>query len=170
MALGIKTKDIDVNRFWETTPTALKYLFLIAVIIVGLYFLFSRKIDNSQVKELDKIEQNIEVTYHLVEKFQSFQSSQLIFNEQVKNDMSRIYTLVYNLNSNVNTQFDYVIKSLGKNNSMLNETNILLKQNSEMLIKSNQPVSTQTPAQPSTTHDNSSSTQDKQYSIGVKRK
>ena len=136
---GITSKPIDINRFWERTPTPLKYLLLIAVIVASSYFLFSKKIDTNQIRELTKVEQGIETTYQLVDKFDAFQKFQTQYNEQVITDIKNIYALVSELNDNVNTKFDYLIKNSGKYNQDLIDKLNLLDESFEKLSKAYQP-------------------------------
>jgi hypothetical protein len=138
----ISTKPVDVNKFWEKTPTPLKYLLLIAVIVAGSYFLFSKKIDSSQIKELNKIEQGIEVTYQLVDKFDAFQKFQTQYNDEVIVDIRNIYSLVTELNDNINTKFNYLIKNSGKYNQDLIDKLDLLNQSFDKLSKAYQPTNT----------------------------
>lgn len=132
-------KEFDLNKFWDRTPTPLKYLFFIAIIVAGSYFLFSRKVDTSQIKELNKIEQGIEVTYQLVERFEAFQTFQTKYNEQVIKDIKNIYLLVKELNDNVNAKFNYLIKNSGKYNQDLIDKMNLLNESFEKLSKAYSP-------------------------------
>jgi len=131
----ISTKPIDINRFWEKTPTTLKFVLLMAIIVACSYFLVSRKVDNSQVKELTKIEQGIDVTYDLVKRFELYQT-----NEQTLTDVKNIYVLVQELNSNMNSKLDFMIKNSGKYNQDLVDKLILLNQSFEKLSKAYQPT------------------------------
>jgi hypothetical protein len=140
---AITTKPIDVNKFWEKTPTPLKYLLLIAIIVAGSYFLFSRKVDSGQIKELEKIEQGIDVTYQLVDKFNTFQVYQAQYNEQVIKDIQNIYSLIGELNDNVNTKFNYLISNSGKYNADLIDKLNLLNDSFDKLSKAYKPTSEQ---------------------------
>ena len=140
MGINVNTAPFNINRFWEKTPTPLKYLLLIAIIVAASYFLFSRKVDTNQIKELTKIEQGIETTYELVEKFESFAVFQNQYNEQIIIDIKNIYMLITELNDNVNTKFDYLIKSSGKYNEDLIDKMMLLNNSFEKLSKAYQPA------------------------------
>jgi hypothetical protein len=72
MASGIPMEKFNLNRFWERTPTLLKYFLVIAIIIVSSYFVFTDKINTSQTQQLDKIEDNIKVTYTLINNFENY--------------------------------------------------------------------------------------------------
>jgi Tol biopolymer transport system component len=136
----IATKPLDVNKFWDKTPTPLKYLLLIAIIVGGSYFLVSKKVDHSQVKELTKIEQSIDVTYDLVKRFEAYQTTQNTYNTQTITDIKNVYELVQELNSNINTKIDYMIRSSGKYNQDLIDKLILLNQSFEKLSKAYEPI------------------------------
>ena len=57
--MALKVKEFDLNKFWQQTPNVLKYFLIIAIIVAASYFLITRTVDKGQLKELDKIEQNI---------------------------------------------------------------------------------------------------------------
>jgi hypothetical protein len=138
--VNVNTKPFDINKFWEKTPTPLKYLLLIAIIVSASYFLFSRKVDADQIKELEKIEQGIEVTYQLVDKFESFTTFQTQYNEQIIRDVKNIYSLVNELNDNVNRKFDYLINSSGKYNKDLLDKMDLLNESFTKLSNAYKPA------------------------------
>lgn len=140
MGINVNTKPVDLNKFWEKTPTPLKYLLIIALIVGSSYFFVSKKVDNSQVKELAKIEQSIEVTYQLVDKFETFQKIQQDYNKQLIEDISKLYALVQELNDNVNTKFDYMMKNSGKYNQDLIDKMNLLNESFEKLSKAYKPL------------------------------
>lgn len=140
MPINVSTKPVDLNKFWEKTPTPLKYLLIIALIVGSSYFFISKKVDNSQIKELAKIEQGIEVTYQLVETFDTYQKIQTQYNQQMISDISKLYTLVQELNDNVNTKFNYLIKNSGKYNQDLTDKLLLLNESFEKLSKAYQPA------------------------------
>jgi len=158
MGIGINTKPFDINAFWNKTPTALKYISLIAIIVAASYFLFSRKVDTSQIKELTKIEQGIEVTYQLVDKFDAFQKFQTQYNDQVIKDIRNIYALVTELHRNVNTKFDYIISSSGKYNQDLIDKMNLLNESFVNLSKAYKPEG-----------ETKTETEQPKYEIGVKK-
>ncbi len=79
------------------------------------------------------------MTYDLVNRFQTYQTAQNKYNEQILLDIKNIYTLVQELNSNINTKFDYIVKSSGKYNQELIDKMILLNQSFEKLSKAYEP-------------------------------
>jgi len=139
MPINVNTKPFDLNKFWDKTPTPLKYILLIAIIVAASYFLFSRKVDVNQIKELNKIEQGIETTYELVEKFETFTTFQTRYNDQLINDIKSIYILVTELNDNVNKKFDYIISNSGKYNTDLLDKMQLLNESFDKLTRAYQP-------------------------------
>jgi len=138
MGFDFKT-NLDLNKFWDKTPTVLKYVLLICVIVAGSYFLFSRKIDTSQLKELDKIQQGIEVTYQLVDKFESFQRFQNEYNDEIIKDVRNIYILITELNSNINSKFNYLIENSGEENKDLLDKLDILNESFERLSNAYKP-------------------------------
>lgn len=138
--MGINfTTPFDLNRFWEKTPTPLKYILLIVIVVASSYFLIARKVDTNQIKELAKIEQGIEVTYDLVEKFESFSAFQTQYNTQVIKDIRNIYILITELNDNVNRKFDYLINSSDEYNEELIDKMNLLNESFEKISRAYQP-------------------------------
>ena len=136
----IPIQPLNVNKFWEKTPTPLKYLLIVAIIVACSYFLFSRKLDTAQIKELGRIEHGIDVTYELVDKFETYQSNQMQYNDEVKKDIANLYTLVTELNDNVNNKFDVIMKNYGKNNQNLIDQMVLLNESFIKVTKAYQPT------------------------------
>lgn len=148
MPINVNTKPFDLNKFWEKTPNPLKYLLIIALIVGSSYFFISKKVDNSQIKELAKIEQGIEVTYQLVERFDTYQKIQSQYNQQMIDDVAKLYALVQELNDNVNSKFNYLIKNSGKYNQDLLDKMILLNESFDKLSKAYQPSQSTQPYDP----------------------
>lgn len=124
---------IDINDFWEGTPTKLKYILVIAVFTTAIYFLFSRTVSNAQIKELEKIEETIETTYELIERFEEFRSDQYIYNAQILVYLDNLYTLIEELNHNINRKFDIIIASGTTDSSDLLEKLLLLNESFDKL-------------------------------------
>jgi len=132
--MGVVPLDkFSLNQFYEKTPTALKYILVISLIIVGSYFLFSRKVSKGQDKELEKIEQTIETTYQLIDRFDNFRTAQYLYNEETLEYLKNIYTLVEELNENTNRKFDMLLKSGGQNTDDIIERLTLLNESFEKL-------------------------------------
>lgn len=102
---------IDLNDFWDRTPTKLKYILIIAIFLIAIYFLFSRTVSNAQIRELEKIEQTINTTHELIERFEEFRSDQYVYNAQMLVYLDNLYTLIQELNVNINRKFEILIKS-----------------------------------------------------------
>jgi hypothetical protein len=139
MGVTIKSKPLDLNRLWEKTPTVLKYIFLIVVLLGALYFLFSRRIDVSHLKQLSKIEEGIETTYELVDEFESFTKFQIEYNEQLIRDIKNVYVLVNELSDNINKKIYYLIENSRNNDLELLEKMSLLNDSFNKLSKAYQP-------------------------------
>lgn len=135
----IATNPIDVNSFWDKTPKALKYFIVIALIIVGSYYLFSKSVSIAQIKQLDKIEESIATTYSLIDQFQEFEQSQYQYNVQTITYLKNIYTLVEELNDNTNKKLDIIIKSGGMNTNQILEKLTLLNESFDKLQKAYTP-------------------------------
>jgi len=132
--MGVVTVDkFNLNQFYEKTPTALKYILVISLIIVGSYLLFSRKVSKGQDKELTKIEQTIETTYVLIDRFDDFRSAQYIYNAEILKYLENIYTLVEELNENTNRKFDLILSAGAGNTNEILERLTLLNESFEKL-------------------------------------
>lgn len=125
---------IDLNDFWDRTPTKLKYILIIAIFLIAIYFLFSRTVSNAQIRELEKIEQTIETTHELIERFEEFRSDQYVYNAQILVYLDNIYTLIQELNQNINRKFEILVKSGNmKNSEDLLDKILLLNESFEKL-------------------------------------
>lgn len=75
-----------------------------------------------------KIEQSIEITYTLINRFDEFKTSQNIYNDEILDKLRDIYYLVENLNQNANKKLDLIIEEGGKNtDEIINQILILNK-------------------------------------------
>ena len=138
MAL-IQFEKFNINNFWEKTPTVLKYILVISLIIVGSYFLFSKKVTKGQVAELAKIEQSIETTYDLMNRFDEFRTAQYIYNAEILDYLTNIYKLVEELNENTNRKFDLILAQGGANTDEILEKLQMLNESYEKLTKAYTP-------------------------------
>ena len=138
--MGVVPVDkFNLNSFYEKTPTALKYILVISLIIVGSYFLFSRKVSKGQDKELAKIEQTITTTYSLLDRFDDFEKAQYDYNKETMSYLKNIYTLVEELNENTNKKFDILLKQGGVNQEQLLTQLTLLNESYDKLTKAYTP-------------------------------
>lgn len=121
----LQFNKIDINDFWDRTPTKLKYFLILAIFFIAIYFLFSRTVSNAQIKELEKIEQTIETTYELIERFEEFRSDQYIYNSQILVYLENLYTLIEELNYNINRKFDILLLAGGSDSNILDKLTLL---------------------------------------------
>ena len=135
----IETKPFDINNFWEKTPTKLKYFIMIALIVAGGYFLFSKSMTITQMKQIDKIEESINTTYSLINQFQEFEKTQYAYNTQTMTYLKNIYALVEELNDNANRKFDMILKQGSGSTNQIIDKITLLNESFEKLHKAYSP-------------------------------
>lgn len=122
----LEIKNFNLNRFWERTPTPLKYIFAFSMIVVSSYFVFSDKIYKHQNKELTQIETNIEATYKLIDNFEKYKQLQDNYNEKIISYLQNLHSLVEELSDNTNKKFDILLNSNDKNKvDVIDKINIL---------------------------------------------
>lgn len=129
----VEFDKFNLNNFYDKTPKPLKYILVISLIIVGSYFLYAKKLDKSDIKQLTKIEESIESTYALINKFDDFRKAQYIFNEQILEYLDDLYTLVDELNQNTNAKLDLILEAGGANAEDILERLELLNETYEKL-------------------------------------
>lgn len=139
MSSIITTKPFDINKFWVNTPIVMKYILMIAFIVVGSYYLFSKTTTISRLDQLDKIEESIEITYDLMDQFEDFEKSQNIYNQQTLTYLQNIYDLVEELNENTNKKFELILQAGGSNTSQILDKITLLNESFEKLQKAYTP-------------------------------
>jgi thiamine biosynthesis lipoprotein ApbE len=137
---NINTKPLDLNKIWAQTPIPLKYLLIGAIMMITSYMLLIRKNEVVQLKELQKIEQHIETTFEVIDKFEDFQNTQLKYNEINNNNVENLHTLVLELNDNVNTKFNYVVLTNGKYNKDIVDKFDLINKSFDKLSKAYEPA------------------------------
>jgi hypothetical protein len=135
----VQFEKFNLNTFYEKTPLPLKYILVVSLIIVGSYFLFSKKMTANKVEQIAKIEQSIESTQGLIVKFDEFRTAQYVYNAEILDNLKDLYTLVEELNENTNRKFDLILSSGGKNSSEIVEKLILLNETFEKLQKAYSP-------------------------------
>ena len=106
----------NVNDFWSKTPTPLKYILIFVIFIATAYFIFSKKMDESKVKELSQMKIGISATYKLIDNFEQFRKEQDEYNKEVITYLKNLHALVEDLNESTNRKFDMILKS-GHNNA-----------------------------------------------------
>ena len=80
---AIPLDKFNLNRFWEKTPTPLKYILIFAILLATSYFIFSKKMDDNHVVELDSMKRGIAATYELIDNFEEFRKEQDDYNKEV---------------------------------------------------------------------------------------
>jgi hypothetical protein len=111
----ISLNKLDFNGFWEKTPTTLKYILVIAIIVGATYFFVTKKVYNGQLEELKRTEQGITMTYDLVQKFEKYKYIQNMYNVEYSRQLRAVYMLVNELKDNTNNKFNIMLKSGSKN-------------------------------------------------------
>lgn len=110
--MGIIPLDkLNLNRFWEKTPTPLKYILIFAILIATTYFIFSRRMDENHVKQIDTMKRGIVATYELIDNFEEFRTEQDVYNKEVLKYLNNLHELVEELNAATNRKFDMILKS-----------------------------------------------------------
>jgi len=137
---SIPLDKFNLNRFWEKTPTALKYILVFALFLVVSYFLFSKRMDDNNLAQIDQMKQGITATYELIDNFEEFRREQDLYNKEVLDYLNNLHALVEDLNSTTNRKLDMILSSGGKsaNQEFLIEKIILLNESFERLSKAYQ--------------------------------
>lgn len=133
--MNIPIERINVNRFWEKTPTPLKYILIFVLFAAASYFIFSKKIDENRVKQIEKMEISITATYQLIDNFEEFRREQDDYNKEVLNYLHNLHNLVEELNSTTNRKFDMILKSGNKNADVIIDKILLLNESFEKISK-----------------------------------
>lgn len=133
--LQVSFEKFNLNRFWEKTPVTLKYVLVFAVLITTLYFLFSKRIDESRAQELEAMKSGITATYELIDNFENFKREQDEYNKEVIMYLKNLHSLVEELNSTTNRKFDMILKSSDKNTDEIIERIMLLNESFEKISK-----------------------------------
>ena len=136
----IPLEKFNINRFWEKTPTALKYILIFALFIIVSYFLFSKRMDDNSIKQIDQMKTGIAATYQLIDNFEDFRKEQDRYNKEVLDYLHNLHSLVEDLNSNTNRKLDMILAVGGKsaNQEIVIEKILLLNESFERLSKAYQ--------------------------------
>jgi len=135
MGIGLEIKNFNINRFWEKTPTPLKYILTLSIIIVSFYLLFTDRVYKASNNEIKKIEDNIEVTYTLINNFEKYRLLQDQYNEKIVNYLEHLHKLVVDLSDITNKKFDIIIKSNSQNKSDIIDKLQILNESFDKLSK-----------------------------------
>lgn len=131
----IPLEKFNINRFWEKTPTVLKYILVFAIFIVVSYFLFSKRMDDNHVNEIETMKVGIKATYELIENFDNFRLEQDKYNQEILEYLNNLHTLVEELNENTNRKLDMILNSGDANADQIIEKIMLLNESYEKLLK-----------------------------------
>ena len=140
MGINISLEKFSLNKFWERTPTVLKYILIVAIFIVTFYFFFSKRIDNYHLSEIDSMKKGIDATYELIDNFETFRQEQGQYNKEVLTYLQNLHSLVNELNISTNRKLDMILKSGNKNASDLVEKLTLLNESFEKLSNAYQEI------------------------------
>lgn len=125
----------NLNRFWERTPTTLKYILVFAIFIIVSYFLISKKMDDNHVKELGQMKTGISATYDLIDNFEEFRMEQDGYNKEILEYLNNLHALVEDLNATTNRKLDMILNSGDQNSDQIIEKILLLNESFERLSK-----------------------------------
>jgi hypothetical protein len=144
--MGIIPFDkFNLNRFWEKTPTPLKYILIFAIFIVVSYFLISKRMDNNHISEIDHMKRGIIATYELIDNFEEFRTEQDQYNEEILDYLYNLHNLVEDLNATTNRKLDMILSAGSTNADDIIEKLDLLNESFERLSKAYSPNRIQTP-------------------------
>jgi len=131
----IPLEKFNINLFWEKTPTVLKYILVFAIFIVVSYFLFSKRMDDNHVREIETMKTGIKATYELIDNFDNFRIEQDQYNEEILEYLNNLHSLVEELNENTNRKLDMILNSGDANSDQIIEKIMLLNESYEKLLK-----------------------------------
>ena len=131
----IELDKFNINKFWEKTPTPLKYILIFVIFIAIAYFVFSKKMNDSRLDELDQMKIGISATYELIDNFDNFRKEQDAYNKEVITYLKNLHTLVQELNESTNRKFDMLLKSGNKNSNQIIDKILLLNESFDKISK-----------------------------------
>jgi hypothetical protein len=135
----LNLEKFNLNRFWEKTPTPLKYILIISIIIGITYFFITKKVYNGQLEELKKTEQGIIMTYDLIQRFEKYKYLQNQYNIEYCRQLRSIYTLISELKDNTDEKLNVILKSGSKNKEDIVDKLELLNKSFEKISKAYKP-------------------------------
>jgi len=130
---AIPLDKFNLNRFWEKTPTPLKYILIFAILLATSYFIFSKKMDDNHLSELDSMKRGIAATYELIDNFEDFRKEQDDYNKDVLSYLYDLHDLVDELNSSTNRKLDMILNSGSANTDQIIEKIVLLNESFDKL-------------------------------------
>jgi hypothetical protein len=132
---GIPLDKFNLNRFWEKTPTPLKYILIFVLFAATAYFIFAKRMNESQTKEIETMKVGIVATYKLIDNFEDFRQQQDEYNKEVLTYLQNLHKLVEELNETQNRKFDMILKSGSKNSDAIVDKIMLLNESFEKISK-----------------------------------
>lgn len=131
----VNYKPIDINKFWERTPTPLKYILISVIFLAVSYFIFSKKIDDNKLRDIEQMKTGINATYKLIDNFEQFKTEQNQYNEEIVSYLRNLHSLIQELNDNTNKKFDMLLSSGHNNTSEIIEKITLLNESFNKISK-----------------------------------
>lgn len=132
---NIPLDKFNLNRFWEKTPTALKYILIFAIFIVVSYFLFSKRMEANHTKEIAQMKRGITATYELIDNFEEFRREQDTYNKEILDYLNNLHALVEDLNATTNRKLDMILSAGDSNASEIIDKILLLNESFERLSR-----------------------------------
>jgi len=133
--ITVPIDKFNINKFWEKTPTPLKYILVLVLFLSVSYFLISKNVEDASIKEIETMKTGITATYELIDSFEKFKSQQTAYNEEVLKYIHDLHDLVQELNSNTNRKLDIILNSGKSNTSDIIDKLILLNESFDKLSK-----------------------------------
>lgn len=130
---AIPLEKFNLNRFWEKTPTPLKYILIFAILLATSYFIISKKMDDNHLVELESMKKGIAATYELIDNFEEFRKEQDAYNKEVIAYLYDLHDLVDELNKSTNRKLDMILSSGNQNSDDIIEKILLLNESFDKL-------------------------------------
>lgn len=126
--ITVPLDKFSINKFWDKTPNPLKYILIFSILIATSYFIFSKKLDDNQIQELENMKKGIVATYELIDNFEDFRREQDDYNQEVITYLHNLHKLVEELNTSTNRKFDMILRSSNNNADDIIEKIVLLNE------------------------------------------
>jgi len=131
----IPIERFNINKFWEKTPTALKYILVFAILIATTYFIFAKRSDDIHAKEIETMKVGVIATYELIDNFEEFRTEQIAYNREVLRYLRHLHILVEELNGSTNRKIETILKNKTQKPEEILEKIELLNEAFEKLSK-----------------------------------
>ena len=129
----IPLEKFNLNRFWEKTPTPLKYILIFSLVLATSYFFLSKKLSDNHLAEIQTMRSGIVATYELIDNFEEFRKEQDEYNKDVLAYLGNLHTLINELNTTTNRKFDMLLNSNNTSTTDIIEKIMLLNESFEKL-------------------------------------